>query len=188
MVPPQLVEIPPDALMRAVAFGQSIAAGIVNSCGAAHPPPPPRMPMISSTLPPATTSSTAQTVGVAAAYICARRNDEDPLHHRSNLTPPTSVPQGSMQTLDAAQLFLPDPRIDAVFVPRLRQEFRSPVDGFDFYKEYALLAGFSRRRRRSSAETAFWVCHREGHHKSKIPDVGQANRQGIQKVRLWCIC
>ncbi|CAO2189261.1 unnamed protein product [Urochloa humidicola] len=184
MGPPSLVEIPPDALTCAVAFGNTIAAGIVTSSTAAPPPPPPRMPMISSTLRPATTSATAEIVGAAADHVGASRNDEDPLHHRSNLTPPASLPQGSMKTPDAAQLFLPDPSIDAVFVPRLRQEFRSLADAYEFYKDYALLAGFSLRIRRSSAETAFWVCHREGHHKSKKVDVDKQTEKGSK----WCGC
>jgi hypothetical protein len=49
-----------------------------------------------------------------------------------------------------------------VFVPRVRKEFDSMEDAYQFHLDYAKLSGFSFRTRRTSKETKHWVCSCEG--------------------------
>ncbi|CAL4905934.1 unnamed protein product [Urochloa decumbens] len=109
----------------------------------------------------------------------------DPLHHTSTLTPPAAVPLGALQTPDAAQLFYPDKNINPILVPRLRQEFGSMEDAYEFYKDYAKLAGFSLTTARTSKETRHWLCYRAGFHKSKKGD-GEPNK--TEKGSKKCGC
>ncbi|XP_066358193.1 protein FAR1-RELATED SEQUENCE 1-like [Miscanthus floridulus] len=56
----------------------------------------------------------------------------------------------------------PDPNILDVFIPRVRQTFETKKEAYQFYYDYARLAGFSVRVKRTSKETAGWVCNQEG--------------------------
>lgn len=70
--------------------------------------------------------------------------------------------QNSFVFSTAYFLFLQDPNILDVFIPRVRQTFETKKEAYEFYCDYARLAGFSVRVKRTSKETADWVCNREG--------------------------
>lgn len=63
------------------------------------------MPAVNSAVPPTTMVSTVEAASPCAGSV-VQIEIADPLHHRSNVTPPASVPKGSLQTPDEMQLFL----------------------------------------------------------------------------------
>ena len=62
--------------------------------------------------------------------------------------------QNSFVFSTAYFLFLQDPNILDVFIPRVRQTFETKKEAYEFYYDYARLAGFSVRVKRTSKETA----------------------------------
>ncbi|CAL5049424.1 unnamed protein product [Urochloa decumbens] len=136
-------------------------------------PTPPPMVLVAPVLP--TTAAAAPSTPVAVVV------GSDPLHHTTNLTPPAPVPEGSMQTPVAPQIFFHDPYMNPAFVPRVQQQFHSMVDAYEFYKDYAKTAGFSLRTARTSKETAHWVCWRGGHHKSKKAEEDKVTEKGSKR-------
>ncbi|XP_066392231.1 protein FAR1-RELATED SEQUENCE 1-like [Miscanthus floridulus] len=50
-----------------------------------------------------------------------------------------------------------DPNILDVFIPRVRHTFETKKEAYEFYCDYARLAGFSVRVKRTSKETADWI-------------------------------
>ncbi|CAO2205134.1 unnamed protein product [Urochloa humidicola] len=163
------------AIIRAVALEDFSAAGGSTSSDFASGTTP--LPVMTTTSAPALVPASA--TPVAGAVVQAQI--ADPLHHRTTLTPPVSVPQGTLQTPDAEQLILPDPCISAVFVPRERQEFKTMNEGYIFYKDYAKLAGFSLRTARTSKETMDWVCSLEGFNKSKKDNEDKITEKGSKR-------
>ncbi|CAL4906891.1 unnamed protein product [Urochloa decumbens] len=128
-------------------------------------------------------TGSAATADVPGSVVDTR--SDDPLHHTSTLMPPATVPLGALQTPDATQLFYPDKNINLILVPRLRQEFSSMEDAYEFYRDYSKLAGFSLTTARTSKETRHWLCYRAGFHKSKKGD-GEPNQ--TEKGSKKCGC
>jgi hypothetical protein len=68
-----------------------------------------------------------------------------------------------------------------VFVPRVGQQFPTCGSAFEFYKEYARLAGFSIRTKRTSPQTADWVCNREGECPGRKDDKSPKTEKGSRR-------
>ena len=92
--------------------------------------------------------------------------------------------QNSFVFSTAYFLFLQDPNILDVFIPRVRQTFETKKEAYEFYCDYARLAGFSVWVKRTSKETADWVCNREGFLKTNKEN----NEPQIEKTskRVGC--
>jgi len=82
------------------------------------------------------------------------------------------------------RVVLQDANILDVFVPRVQQTFDTKEEAYLFYLDYAKLAGFSVRTKRTSKETTHWVCNREGFLKP-----GQENEEPMTNktsMRIGC--
>ncbi|CAN6360578.1 unnamed protein product [Urochloa humidicola] len=148
-----------SALVRAISRGDYTAACRAQWSAAGD------TTTSSSTSPSVPPTATPPTAPAAAADVpepVVGAGSVNPLHHTTTLTPPATVPLGALQTLDATQLFYPDKNINPILVPRLRQEFNSMNDAYEFYKDYAKIAGFSLTTARTSKETRHWLCYRAG--------------------------
>jgi hypothetical protein len=82
------------------------------------------------------------------------------------------------------RVVLQDANILDVFVPRVQQTFDTREQAYLFYLDYAKLAGFSVRTKRTSKETRHWVRNCEGFLKP-----GQENEEPMTNktsMRIGC--